>query len=117
MKETLPKFITRGREHDKVGEQNDLGSNNEDISASLLVLMSFADRVLAEIMDENGGKCDKVIAKQEVKEHFEVGPFILCLVTVVIKEFILCNFIQHDLIATLLLLKIRHENDNISPNF
>ena len=115
MKETLPKFITRGREHDKVGEQNDLGSNNEDISASLLVLMSFADRVLAEIMDENGGKYDKVIAKQEVKEHFEVGPFFLCLVAVVIKE--LCNFIQHDLIATLLLLKIWHENDNISPNF
>ena len=36
--------------------------------------MSFADKLLAEMMDEDG-KYDKVTAKQEVEEHFEVGPF------------------------------------------
>jgi hypothetical protein len=70
VKEALPKFL---REYDK---QNGHGSNNENNDVPLLVLLSFADRVLAEIMDENGGKCDKATAKQEIKEHFEVGSFI-----------------------------------------
>ena len=67
----LPKFETRGKESDKV---DDHSSNNEDNDVPLLVCMSFADKVVAEVMDEDG-KCDKVTTKQEVEQHFEVGPF------------------------------------------
>ena len=67
----LPKFETRGKESDKV---DDHSSNNEDNDVPLLVCMSFADKVLAEMMDEDG-KYDRVTAKREVEEHFEVGIF------------------------------------------
>ena len=67
----LPKFESRGKGSDKV---DDHSSNNEDNDVPLLVCMSFADKVLAEMMDENG-KYDKVTAKQEIEEHFEVCPF------------------------------------------
>ena len=44
-------------------------------------ITSFADKVLAEMMDEDG-KYDKVTAKQEVEEHFKVGTFTThCTVT------------------------------------
>ncbi len=75
----LPKFETRGKESDKVDDQNDhIPNNNEDTDVPLLVCMTFADKVLAEVMDEDG-KYDKVTAKQEVEEHFQVGPFITVL--------------------------------------
>ena len=67
----LPKFESRGKGSDKV---DDHSSNNEDNDVPLLVCMSFADKVLAEMMDENG-EYDKVIAKQEIEEHFEVCSF------------------------------------------
>jgi hypothetical protein len=70
VKEALSKFL---REYDK---QNGHGSNNENNNVPLLVLLSFADRVLAETMDNNDGKYDRATAKHEIKEHFEVGSLI-----------------------------------------
>lgn len=43
---------------------------NKD-SRPILVCMTFADRLVAEMMDEDG-RYDKVKAKTKVKQHFEV---------------------------------------------
>lgn len=58
--------------HDNPGEafaSTDL--QNEESSVPVLVCMTFADRLLAELMDDNG-KYDVARAKKQVAKNFEV---------------------------------------------
>ena len=79
----LPIFETRGKGSDKINNPSDASSpKNEDTNFPLLVCMTYADKVVAEMMNEQSGKYSKSSAKQEVEEHFEVGP---CITTKLIS--------------------------------
>ena len=50
-----------------------IGLVDED-SRPVLVCMTFADRLLAEMMDHDG-RYDQVIAKRKIENHFKVAYY------------------------------------------
>ena len=53
-----------------------LKSDEPDVP--VLVCMTFADKILAELLDD-GGKYDEAKAKSDVAKHFEVSQYIIIL--------------------------------------
>ena len=65
------------RESDEGSETTSMSSSDsynglvDEDSRPVLVCMTFADRLLAEMMDHDG-KYDQVIAKRKIENHFKV---------------------------------------------
>ena len=51
---------------------------SEDSNVPVLVCMTFADRLLAEMLDEDG-KYNEGRAKKDIAKHFEVSICVVCV--------------------------------------